>query len=75
VRKIPNSIKEKFKAADLGESVTALATLILAVAGIIGLVIYGGQLTAMQGQLDQMQKQTTVMRRQMVGTEAAALAD
>jgi uncharacterized membrane protein YgcG len=52
----------------------------LAAIGIVALWIYHGQLTAMQGQLDQMgkqsaemQKQTTVLRQQMVGTQAAAL--
>ncbi len=52
----------------------------LGLIGVVALWIYHGQLTAMQGQLDQMgrqsaemQKQTTVLRQQMVGTQAAAL--
>lgn len=46
LKAIGDNLKEKFKAAGLGESVTAGATAILAVAGVIGLFIYGGQLTA-----------------------------
>jgi hypothetical protein len=81
LKALGKTIKEKFKQAGLGETVTALATVILAVAGVWGLVIYGGQLTAMRGQLNQMgtqaaemQKQTNLMRQQMVGTQAAYLS-
>lgn len=57
-----------------------LASFCTIAVGIWQASIYGSQLTAMQGQLDQMskqsaeiQKQTTLMRQQLIGTQAAII--
>lgn len=46
LREIGANLKDKFKDAGLGETVTAVATVILAIATVVAVVIYGRQLAA-----------------------------
>lgn len=66
------NLRDKFKAAGLIESITAISTTILAVVTVIAVCIYGGQLTVMRGQLNQMAQQYPEIKRSAAAAEQAA---